>query len=296
MSGLKINYHKSVVCGIGVDQIQLEMFAKAIGCKIQSLPIKYLGLPLGASPKLKSTWKPVIEKFKARLPSWKKRYLSFGGRITLIKSVFNSLPIYYMSLFKMPEGVAKTIEGIQARFLWGSYDLKRKIHMVCWEKIKQSKDCGGLGVRGIKEMNEALLLKWWWRFGSEKQALWRRIICSKYGMNLDLWQPNMVIKRNVSVIWKDIIQIQSRKPLVFSKFTENINISIGDGRSIAFWTDEWVDGKSLKNLFPRIFSIILQKEETLAEVFQRKEELFGWDFQFRRSLFIWESEELFRKS
>lgn len=31
--------------------------------------------------------------------------------------------------------------------------------MVCWNKIKQRKDNAGLGVRGIKEMNAALLLK-----------------------------------------------------------------------------------------------------------------------------------------
>lgn len=292
MSGLKINYHKSLVCGVGIDQTHLEMLANAFGCKYQSLPIKYLGMPLGASPKLKSTWKPVIEKFKQRLSSWKRRVLSFGGRLTLIKSVLGSLPIFFLSLFKIPEGVAKEIEGIQARFLWGSDDLKRKIHMVCWSKIKHSKENGGLGVRGIKEMNDALLLKWWWRFGSEKGALWRKIICAKYKMNSNLWLPSMDINRHVSVFWKDIIQIESKKPSVFSKFKDNISLSIGDGKSIRFWTDEWVDGKKLSNLFPGIFRVIINTEESIAEVWQRKEEQFNWEFDFRRNLFIWEAEEL----
>ena len=37
--------------------------------------------------------------------------------MTLIKSVLNSLPIYYLSLFKIPEGVAKEIDMIQSRLL-----------------------------------------------------------------------------------------------------------------------------------------------------------------------------------
>lgn len=294
MSGLKVNYHKTVVCGVGVDQSHLESFASILDCKTQSLPISYLGLPLGANPKLKSTWSPVIEKFQSRLSSWKHRSLSFGGRLTLVKSVLSSLPIYYLSLFKMPEGVAKKIEGIQSRFLWGSCDLKRKIHMVSWEKIKQTKEVGGLGVKGIREMNDALLIKWWWRFGSEKNALWRKIICSKYKMNPNSWLPNMEINRNVSMVWKDIMQIQNRNPLVFSKFIDNIRISIGNGEDTQFWNDPWVNGKALCYLYPRIFSIIVNKNESVAEVYQRKEELLSWQFQFRRSIFIWENEELDR--
>lgn len=188
MSGLKINYHKSVICGVNLDQGQTTPFAEILGCKTQALPIKYLGMPLGASPKLKSTWNPVIQRIISKLPSWKKRALSFGGRLTLLKSVLSSLPIYYLSLFKIPEGVAKSIERIQANFLWGGCDQKRKIHMVCWNKIKQRKDNDGLGVRGIKEMNSALLLKWWWRFGNEKDALWRKVVCAKYKMDPRLWQ------------------------------------------------------------------------------------------------------------
>lgn len=46
------------------------------------------------------------------------------------------------------------------------------------------------------------------------------------------------------------------------------------------------------NLYSRLFSIISNKDESLADVLIRKEEQFSWDFQFRRRLFIWEVEEL----
>ncbi|XP_028061933.1 uncharacterized protein LOC114265350 [Camellia sinensis] len=49
-SGLKINYHKSVIAGIGVDEVLLQSFAFRLNCAHQRLPFKYLGLLLGANP------------------------------------------------------------------------------------------------------------------------------------------------------------------------------------------------------------------------------------------------------
>ena len=59
--------------------------ANLLNCKSQEFPMTYLGLPLGANPRLKATWKPIIDKFKWKLAAWKRRFLSFGGRLTLIK-------------------------------------------------------------------------------------------------------------------------------------------------------------------------------------------------------------------
>lgn len=81
----------------------------------------------------------MLEKFKIKLASWKRRYLSFAGRLTLIKAILSSLPVYYLSLFKMPVGVAKEINKIQSTFLWGGLDLKRKVHLVKWDNVTLSK-------------------------------------------------------------------------------------------------------------------------------------------------------------
>lgn len=107
--------------------------------------------------------------------------LSFAGRLTLIKSVVACLPSYYISIYKMPKGVAKTIDKLQAMFLWGSSEVKRKVHLVRWQELIKPKKQGGLGVRSLSEMNVCLLLKWWWRYGVEDKALWRAVICSQYG-------------------------------------------------------------------------------------------------------------------
>lgn len=191
LSGLKIDYHKSVIEGIGVEEVLLQSFASRLNCAHQRLPFKYLGLPLGANPGRLSTWKPVLDKFKQKLSTWKRRLLSFAGRLTLIKSVMCNLPIYYLSLLKIPVGVAKAIEKIQANFLWGRSDLRRKVHMVRWDTVTKSKHLGGLEIRSIIVMNKCLLLKWWWKFGSEHHTLWKDVLCSKYNMGGGRWLPCM---------------------------------------------------------------------------------------------------------
>lgn len=188
ISGLRINFRKSILGGVGVADGDLQLFAQTLGCQIHSLPVIYLGLPLPleANPNRKSTWKPVTDRFKAKLASWKRRYVSFGGRIVLIKSVLCNLPIFFMSLFKIPEGVARIIEGIQANFLWAGSNLKRRLHLVTWSKLTQGRGSGGLGIRNIREVNDTLLMKWWWRYGMEKNALWRKVNCQ--GKIQNEWQ------------------------------------------------------------------------------------------------------------
>lgn len=41
---------------------------------------------------------------------WKENNLSFGGRVKLSKAALTNLPIYFLSLFKVPKGVATQIE------------------------------------------------------------------------------------------------------------------------------------------------------------------------------------------
>ncbi|GFZ06235.1 hypothetical protein Acr_18g0004050 [Actinidia rufa] len=56
ISGLKIHFHKSVLCGIGVDHDLTKSLADLLKCMVQSLPLNYLGMPLGASPRFRATW------------------------------------------------------------------------------------------------------------------------------------------------------------------------------------------------------------------------------------------------
>jgi hypothetical protein len=93
-SGLKVNLAKSELIPVG-DVDQVESLADILGCGVAILPVKYLGLPLGASYKSIHIWDNVIKKIKRQLASWKRLYLSKGGRVTLIKSTLANLPTYF---------------------------------------------------------------------------------------------------------------------------------------------------------------------------------------------------------
>ncbi|XP_028070418.1 uncharacterized protein LOC114272898 [Camellia sinensis] len=53
ISRLKVDFHNSLVGGVGIDNALLNEFAAALRCKVQKLPMKFLGLPLGANPRLR---------------------------------------------------------------------------------------------------------------------------------------------------------------------------------------------------------------------------------------------------
>ena len=125
MSGLKINLAKSEIIPIG-PVTNLAELASELGCKIGSFPTSYLGLPLGAKHKALGIWDSIEERYRKRLAAWKTQYISKSGRITLIRSILSSLPIYYISLFRMPQKVCARLEMIQRQFLWGGAPLKRK--------------------------------------------------------------------------------------------------------------------------------------------------------------------------
>jgi len=101
------------------EEENIQLLAGVLGCSIDYFPSTYLGLPLGARFKEQAIWDPIIGRFEKRLSGWKARYLSKGGRLTLIKSILSSLPTYFLSLFPIPSSVANKLEAIQRSFLWG---------------------------------------------------------------------------------------------------------------------------------------------------------------------------------
>ncbi|KAK2659394.1 hypothetical protein Ddye_005927 [Dipteronia dyeriana] len=110
MSDLKINFHKSSLVKIGKKKPSDEKWAKPFRCKLSSLPMIYLGLPLGENALRESLWNPVIKKVEDRLALWRRSLLSKGGRLVLINVVLSSLPTYYMLVFGVSVGVAKKIK------------------------------------------------------------------------------------------------------------------------------------------------------------------------------------------
>ena len=184
ISGLQLNYSKScLISWNAVDHEWAKGVAETFGCLHSKCPTTYLGLPHSNNMNRTSAWKPVIDKIQSRLASWKARTLSKAGRLTLIKSVLNSLPVYYISMFKMPKSIARRIVKIQRSFFWGGGSGEKKnFPIVKWSSIELPKEMGGLGVGNIMYKYLILLFKWWWRLTETNNTLWKSILMSVYAL------------------------------------------------------------------------------------------------------------------
>ena len=189
-TGLKVNVGKSEI--VLVREVgNIDALATILRCRVGSLPLKYLGMPLGTPYKTALMWYPILERMEKKLSGWKRLYLSKGGRLTLVKSTLSSLPTYYLSLFLIPVAVADRLERIQRKFLWRSSEECFKYPLVAWEKVYLPIVLGGLGIRKLVHFNKTLLGKWLWRFGREGTHLWRRVIASKYGEGQGGWNTKI---------------------------------------------------------------------------------------------------------
>ena len=182
----------------------LVELASELGCKIGSFPTSYLGLPLEAKHKALGVWDSIEERYRKRLAAWKTQYISKGGRITLIRSTLSSLPIYYLSLFRMPQKVCARLERIQRQFLWGGSAPEKKISLVRWATVCSEKRKCSIGLKSLSKLNKALLCKWSWRFANDQKAQWRKAICCKFGESIGGWHTRDLRGGYGTSLWKEI--------------------------------------------------------------------------------------------
>ena len=143
-----------------MDNDNTSSVANTVFCHSDTFLVRYLGLLLGANPNRLSTWKLVLSTISAKLSTWKGKFISMAGRICLIKSVLNSLSLYYMSVFAIPKGITKAIFSIIRSFLWKGTSNSHGIFKVAWHKVIKSKSYSGLGLGSLHIKNLAPLFKW----------------------------------------------------------------------------------------------------------------------------------------
>nr|GEW35765.1 hypothetical protein [Tanacetum cinerariifolium] len=117
VSGLKININKSKIIGVNVPKDDINNMADVLGCGIEKISMIYLGVPVGGNMKRCENWKPIVQKFVAKMSHWKAKILSVGGRLSLIKAVLGNMPTYYMSLYWMPITIQNQLESMRNHFL-----------------------------------------------------------------------------------------------------------------------------------------------------------------------------------
>nr|GFA47131.1 RNA-directed DNA polymerase, eukaryota, reverse transcriptase zinc-binding domain protein [Tanacetum cinerariifolium] len=151
--GLRINMSKSKIIGVHVDRDKVQQAAGKLGCLILTSPFSYLGTKVGGIMSRVDEWKEVIDKVQFRLSKWKMKALSIGGRFTLLRSVLGSIPLFYMSIFRVPSSVLHKLESLRSHFSNGHEIGSRKATWVKWNTVLADKEKGGFGVSSFYALN-----------------------------------------------------------------------------------------------------------------------------------------------
>lgn len=163
--------------------MQREAVSRIFQVQQTAISCTYLGAPIATTA---GAFDFLIEAISRRLSSWKSKVLTQAGRLVLIKSVLQSIPIYFMATFKIPQKVINKISSLARRFYWGKVDKSRYMSLLAWDKLVKPILMGGLGLRDMAVMNKALLLKMLWRLASGSDALWARQVRAKCLPNSEL--------------------------------------------------------------------------------------------------------------
>eukprot|EP00253_Pinus_taeda_P026312 PITA_26312 len=149
--------------------------SRILGFQRESLPVKYLGVPLTDKPLHKDIWEPILNNLKDKISKWTNRALNLPRRLILTKAILQSILIYMLFSIPSPAGVINNIRNIQRDFLWGKGEEKKKWALVAWDRVCKPKSHGGLGLHDPGILNRVLGAKIYWRWLKEIQAPWAKL-------------------------------------------------------------------------------------------------------------------------
>ncbi|KAG8369712.1 hypothetical protein BUALT_Bualt14G0042400 [Buddleja alternifolia] len=194
--------------------------------------IKHLGLPFCKPATRCRDFSELIERVEKKLSSWKAKCLAHAGRNVLVKSVAQSLPVYFISLYNIPRLVCDRIDKIMRNFWWGDKDENTHIHLRSWDFICSPKEFGGLGLRRTRDMNISMVSKLAWKMCEDRPILWVNLLKAKYLRGVHFMDQNET-PRTSSKIWKSIMasKVSIRKGLLFSISTQSCTRT---------WEDPWI--------------------------------------------------------
>ena len=119
-TGMQINLQKSTLSLIHLRAPDMRYMSTIFPVPATNIleGLKYLGFYLKPNDYRKSDWKWLIGKLEKRLQGWSNKWLSRAGRLTLVKSGLEVVPVYWMSIAWIPKGILEKLWHICFTFLW----------------------------------------------------------------------------------------------------------------------------------------------------------------------------------
>jgi hypothetical protein len=81
----------------------------------------------------------LVDKVEKRIPPWKGKNSSSGGRLILSNNCLASLPMYTMGFYLLHKCAHKRMDTIRSMFFWRGAGDDFKYHMVKWMVVCRPK-------------------------------------------------------------------------------------------------------------------------------------------------------------
>ncbi|WVZ64595.1 LOW QUALITY PROTEIN: hypothetical protein U9M48_014090, partial [Paspalum notatum var. saurae] len=225
-AGLKFNLNKTEFYPIHCQPNEIEALPLWFAGKVNSFPGRYLGLPLHVRKLRRIDVQPLIDKVRARLPSWKGKILSKAGRMTLVKTVLSTQPIYHLMVFPAQKWLIRQIDKIRRSFLWKGEEPENTCGGHClvnWPTVTHPLSLGRLGIADLERFARALRLRWLWFKWKNRETAWGGldVPCDKQDRDL---------------------------------FHASTMVTVGDGVKASFWCSHWINGMAAHLIAPSLYA------------------------------------------
>lgn len=220
------NFGKSSVTPIRCTPEDYVCAGTMLSCSVAVFPITYLGLPLSVWKIPTSALMPLVERMAKRLATWQASLLSRGERLALVRHVLSAMPVHILLAMALSPPILKLVTRIIRDLIWhGRREARAGNFLVGWAKICRPLELGGLGVRDLQRTGTALRVRWLWLRATDLSRPWHHL------------------------------------PLPADKATQDIfrastSWTLGDGKTCKFWLDHWIDGRSIREIAPTVFSLV----------------------------------------
>lgn len=189
------------------------------------MPFKYLGIPLTSKKATIIQYKPLLDKMLESIKSWTSKFLSYAGRVQLIKTILFSTQIFWSQVFILPKKVIQVAESLCKNFLWSGGVDTIKTSLIAWEKLCTPKITEGLGFLDITDWNRAVICKHLWNLCLKKDRLCIQWVHAYYIKGGPIWHVNaplaswMVKKILKAMDTFEAVGHNEQEVIVITKFT-----------------------------------------------------------------------------
>jgi len=112
-TGMEVKFSKSKIYFFNTHIAIQRNVSRILGFQRESLPSKYLGVPLIAKTRHKIIWDPLKTKMQDKVRKWTIKSLNLAGRLVITKAILHAIPIIMLLALLSLIGVLQQFRNIQ---------------------------------------------------------------------------------------------------------------------------------------------------------------------------------------